>query len=239
MAVYNIAGLYVEMTPQGSLLKKQALPYLADRKGAVDFTINIPANAIEEQVKRYPHLTFAECEYLAYGAVFYHKLIDNMGFMLHSSAVVYDGYAYMFSGSCGAGKSTHTSLWVKHFGADKAFIINDDKPAIRYIDERFYVFGTPFSGKTDTSRNTSAPPAALCFIEQGPENEIIKLSTEEAIPRLLEQTTRSASGKRGDILFDLLDKFLRSIDVYLLTCTISTQAVEIAYNAMSKRIKGE
>lgn len=237
MALYNMAGLYVEMSPRGELLKRQAQPYLAKEELPADFAIKVPAEAVEEQVKKHPHLTFAECEYLAYGSVFYHKLIDNNGFLIHSSAVVYDGYAYLFSGPCGAGKSTHTALWVRHFGADKAFIINDDKPAIRYLDGRFLVFGTPFSGKTDTSRNTSAPLAAICFVEQGPDNHIRKLSTEEAVPRLIEQTTRSAAGQRGDILFELLDKLLRTTDVFLLTCTISTQAVQIAYDAMSGKIR--
>lgn len=233
MPIYKIAGLYVEMNPQGELLKKQAEPYLSQDSDLADITVNVRNEVIEEQAKRLSHLTYAECEYLAYGAVFYHKLIDNGGFMLHSSAVVYEDKAYMFSGPCGAGKSTHTSLWIKHFGADKAFIINDDKPAVRLIDDKFYVFGTPFSGKTNTSRNTSAPPAAVCFVEQGKENRIRKLSTDEAVPLLLEQTTRSVSDSRGDALFVLLDKFLRSVNVYKLTCTISDEAVEVAYNEMS------
>ena len=75
--------------------------------------------------------------------------------LLHSSAVVVDGYAYLFSADSGTGKSTHTGLWKQHFG-DRAYIINDDKPAIRKVDGEWYVFGTPWSGKTDTSVNPRA-----------------------------------------------------------------------------------
>ena len=48
-----------------------------------------------------------------------------------------DDYAYVFSADSGTGKSTHTQLWLEHFG-DRAYILNDDKPAIRLIDGKVY-----------------------------------------------------------------------------------------------------
>ena len=76
--------------------------------------------------------------YLESGFQFYRKLMDYDGFMLHSSCVVVDGYAYLFSGPCGMGKSTHTQKYLNTF--PDAVIINDDKPALR----RFVCRGVGF-----------------------------------------------------------------------------------------------
>ena len=62
----------------------------------------------------------------------FYDLLKNHGFMLHASAVEVDGKAYLFSASSGTGKSTHTKLWQEYFGYDKALIINDDKPALKF-----------------------------------------------------------------------------------------------------------
>ena len=60
-------------------------------------------------------------EYIYTGTIFNRLLINHHGCMLHSSAVVVDGYAYLFSADSGTGKSTHTGLWIEHF-KEKAFI---------------------------------------------------------------------------------------------------------------------
>ena len=64
------------------------------------------------------------------------------GLMLHASAAALGGRAYLFSGPCGRGKSTHTRLWQQTFG-EAVQVFNDDKPALRRLDGRWYAYGTP------------------------------------------------------------------------------------------------
>lgn len=59
------------------------------------------------------------------------EILDNYdGLFFHSSALMLDGKAYLFSAPSGTGKSTHTALWQRHFGG-RVQMINDDKPIIR------------------------------------------------------------------------------------------------------------
>ena len=174
-----------------------------------------------------------ECEYIWTGADFYRHLLEHNGLMLHASALAYEGKAYLFSAPCGAGKSTHAKLWQEYFGKDKIQIINDDKPAIRLIDNAFYVFGTPWSGKTDQNLNVKVPLQAICFLEQSAHNWIDKLESKAALKSLLNQTLRPYEIHLMDNLLTLLDKIIRQIPIFHMGCNISDEAVMMACQAMS------
>lgn len=70
------------------------------------------------------------------------------------------------------GKSTHTKLWIKKFGAENVQIINDDKPIIRFIDNDWYVYGSPFDGGTGINKNIRAKLGGIIFLERAEENSI-------------------------------------------------------------------
>ena len=72
------------------------------------------------------------------------KLIDRDVLLVHGSAVVADGSAYLFIAPSGTGKSTHTALWTKTFG-ERVFIINDDKQLLRIgSDGVITTYATPW-----------------------------------------------------------------------------------------------
>lgn len=226
---YAIASLIVDMQPEGKTLLTQSKPYLTDSGAEADITVNIDRFQLQKMQQKNPHLTYDDCEYIYTGEVFYKALIGFDGMLLHASAVSLDGEAYLFSAKSGGGKSTHAALWLRFFGG-RANIINDDKPALRLIDSKFYVMGTPWSGKTNLNRNESAPLKAIAFLEQGKENTIKRLNAKEALPLLFEQTLRPA--KDIDKLSFLLDRLLKDVPFYKLTCDISMDAVRCAYHAM-------
>lgn len=130
---YKITGLTVEMESFGRTVT-QAEPYLCEPVEQPDIRI---CSDWQRLKKIAGHLSDEDCEYLSSGGSFYNQLLKFDGMLLHSSAVVMDGYAYLFSAPCGTGKSTHTALWRKVFGEDRARILNDDKPALRFEDGRF------------------------------------------------------------------------------------------------------
>lgn len=159
------------------------------------------------------------------------RLPQYGAFLFHSSVVECDGVSYAFSAVSGTGKSTHTSLWLKHFG-DRARIINGDKPIFRFADGRLRVYGTPWCGKEGYNTNAESPLHALCFIERGSVNEIHRIDTSEAIGRMFSQILLPEDEEAADLLFPLLEKLLTVTPAYLLKCNISDEAVTVAYNAM-------
>ncbi len=232
MALYNIADLYVLIDCKGKTMLSRAEAYRAKEQREADIVINISEESTKNAAQRHAELTEDEWEYMLLGSSFYKQLINFDGMMLHASAVVVDGKAYLFSAHSGTGKSTHTSLWLKLFG-DRAYIINDDKPAIRLRDGEFYVYGTPFSGKYDISRNIGVPLGGICFIARGEENKIYPMDANSVIVNVMEQTLRRLTKVNMEKMLTLLDKLLSSITVYRLECNMDISAAKLSFETMS------
>ena len=227
----KVAGLTVSMDSYGRIME-QAKPYQIDTVENPDVIIHSEWEALKS---KYPMLSDDDGEYLATGKSFYQQLLQFDGFMLHSSAVVVDGKAYLFTANSGTGKSTHTGLWLKQFG-HQAYILNDDKPALRLIDGVWYAFGTPWSGKNDISVNTGVPVAGIAVVTRSENNEIEPFSGREAIFAIFNQTNRKTNtvAHRAKLL-ELMDQLLRAVPVWKLKCNMEPEAAIVAYEAMSGR----
>ena len=234
MPIYRMAGLNVKIEPKYEKLRRYAEKYLcsdADIDDAID--INISQEYIDQKKQETPYLTYDDIEYIWVGAKFATKLLSNNGFVLHSSAVAYDGDAYLFSAASGTGKSTHTGFWQKVFGEDKAVIINDDKPAIRDIGGVYHACGTAFSGKSPTSTDVQVPVKALCFIYRSEDDEIRKLDPSEALELIFEQTLWKGSGAFVVMVMSVLDDFLKKVPCYSVGVTYSEDSARFVYNALN------
>ena len=229
---YEIAKQVVFMNPKYQPLLTQSESYKTKKKETMA-DLSISEKELNDYSKNFPALTIGECEYMLYGARFYEFLINNGGFLLHSSCVVYEEYAYLFSAFSGVGKSTHTNLWVKHFKGAK--ILNDDKPAIVIENSRIYAYGTPFSGKTDLNINACYPIKAIIFLERGINNEIHLLSGKEAIYNILSQTIRPSDDKTMENLLFIINMVVKAIPIYGLKCNISDEAVELVYRTVNRK----
>lgn len=65
------------------------------------------------------------------------------------------------------------------------------------------------------------------------------LPVAEAIPLLMQQTIFPKSEKAVDQLFPMLEKLLKHISICAMECTISEEAVHMAYEYMSIKRKGD
>lgn len=230
MKHYSIAGLCVAMKSFGRTLE-QASAYEVPIVGEPDIIIKSAPEILRESC---PHLSVDDCEYICTGSSFYTNLLLHNGIMLHSSCVVVDGGAYLFTAPSGTGKSTHTNLWLKKFG-DRAYILNDDKPALRLENGIWYAYGTPWSGKYDISRNERVPVIGIAVLNRGLDNEIKPLTGFSAISALLDQMLRPADEKCRIQILEILDKLLTRVPVWKLTCNMESAAATVAYSAMSGR----
>ncbi len=230
--LYSIADFYVEYEPKYPRLTARSEKYLAkDQSIAPELTLAISEEEIDEHVKNYD-VSRDLAEYVLMGAKFYKEILDKNAFFLHSSAVAVNGKGFAFTGPCGAGKSTHSSMWRKYFG-ERVIPVNDDKPVLKIVDDTVYVCGTPFSGKHDINTNTMVPLSGICVLKQAKENSIARLNSFEAMPIFMEQTLRCNEGDKMSALLSLLDTTLMKVPVYRLSCNISFEAVELAYTTLS------
>ena len=228
----EVANLIVEINPRYELLKSRLGPYVYNGEREVDIVIPLSEKFFIDRQKENPNLSLEECEYIYTGSCFYTELVKYDGIMLHASAVQYENYAYLFSADSGTGKSTHTHLWLEKFpGAE---ILNDDKPAIRYIDGKYYAFGTPWSGKFDESVNIMTEIAGITFLSRGETNEITRVTGEDVMIDFLNQTVRPVKKDYMISFMETLDKILSDVPVFRLKCNISPEAVETSYNAMKR-----
>ncbi|MBQ3124646.1 MAG: hypothetical protein IJC09_04400 [Clostridia bacterium] len=227
---YNIADIIVDFDVQYPRLKRQIEDYKYDGDRKTNVKIRFEDQFFKGRLIDFPHLDCDTIEYMFLGAEYYTALVHFNGMMLHSSCVVYDGKAYLFSAPSGTGKSTHTQLWLKRFPG--SYILNDDKPAIRITENGIYAYGTPFSGKTDLNVNTGVPIGGICVIERSETNKIETLPTDEALFSIMNQTVRPSKEDEMDKMLDTLDKVVSNVPVYRLSCNMELSAAEVAYNGM-------
>ncbi len=167
------------------------------------------------------------------------RLAEYNAFLLHSAVISCDGVGYAFAARSGTGKSTHIALWMKNFG-ERVRVVNGDKPILRLIDGKFHVYGTPWRGKECLGENTSCILEDLCFLERGAKNEIVRVTTDEALVRLFSQVYLPEDAEASAATLDLLDIFMEKTRFYLLHCNMEDEAALVSYEGMhSKKEKEE
>jgi len=229
--IIKLADINIGINCKYPVLKSFCRDYLSDSK-APDFTVAVTdEDVFKERQKASDGFSDAYLASICIYRMICKCLPEYGAFLLHSSVVELDGVAYAFSAPSGTGKSTHTSLWLKHFG-DRAKINNGDKPILRFINGELFVYGTPWCGKEGYNTNSSAPLSAICFLEQGKTNVIDRIPPEDALIRVFPQILFPETEASADLLFPLLDKMLTTVPAYRLICDISDEAVAVAYNAM-------
>ena len=149
--------------------------------------------------------------------------------LIHASCVMMGDTAYPFIAKSGTGKSTHTSLWLKHI--EGAELLNDDNPIIRILnDGQPYIYGSPWSGKTPCYRNRRARLGAVTRIERAPQNSIERLGTVQAFASIL---PACSSMKWDNVIYDNLcnavTRILETTPVYTLYCRPDEEAARVCY----------
>ena len=163
------------------------------------------------------------------GEVFRYCLLWNDGIAYHSSTIAHKGMGIVFTAASGTGKSTHTGLWLKYYG-DETEIINDDTPALRFIDGKPYLYGTPWSGKTEINKNVCVPAAGIVFLQRGLTNSIRRISGIEGYRMLIGGVmTLPVFEEAMQRVLSMLER-ATVIPAYVLYCNISREAVDTVKN---------
>lgn len=228
-SICRIADLIVSVPTAGGLAPR-CKGYLTVETAKPDINISVENFHMENWPKDQPDLGF----YMESAWEFYGNLLRYGGLMLHASAIEHKGRAYLFSGPSTVGKSTHSRLWQTLLGAD-AQVFNDDKPALRLVDGRWYAYGTPWCGKDGINQNKKVPLAGICFLKKAKENRIRLVSPVEAIPYMLSQTMYRLTRRTDmELLLSHIDQLVRAIPVYELECLPDLAAAQLSFDTMTK-----
>lgn len=230
MSIYRIADLDILINPLYEYTRNRLAPYISDNKH-IDFEINITNDKILNfsQIQSNPCSPGIAESTLILNELCNRVLRDFDGFFFHSSSLKLDNEAYVFSAPSGTGKSTHTSLWRRHFG-NRVTMINDDKPIIRKKDGVFYIYGTPWMGKSDIGNNIKSTVKAVYILQRGAKNSAVRVRTGEVFKQIFEATLVPSNRTVMSTLLSLLDEFFTSVPLFLLTCNTEEDAVTVAYN---------
>lgn len=159
---------------------------------------------------------------------------DKDTLLMHASTVISDGYAYLFLGKSGTGKSTHSNLWLHYIS--RVELLNDDHPVVRInTDGQVMVYGSPWSGKTPCYRNVSAPVGGIIRIRQAKRNYIRRLNHIESYASLMP----SCSGMSWDSGLATgrshsLQQLTSSIPCWILECLPDEAAARLCSETVRK-----
>ncbi len=190
--------------------------------------------AAAKEGKTNVRLTAWSVENTAIHGLLANALIDFNVLLVHGSAVVMDGQAYIFMANSGTGKSTHTRLWREAFG-DRAWMLNDDKPMLRKTENGILVYGSPWDGKHHLNRNASAPLKALIKLSRSKKNTIEPMSKADALAMLLEHALRANNPENMEKILRLETYIVNRSELFNLYCNMEPEAALVAWQGINRK----
>ncbi|MDR1728371.1 MAG: hypothetical protein LBT74_10695 [Acidobacteriota bacterium] len=151
--------------------------------------------------------------------------------LVHASAVVAEGRAWLFLGKSGTGKSTHSRLWLAEVAGSR--LLNDDNPVVRLLpDGSVRAYGSPWSGKTPCYVNEDAPVGACVRLRQAPCNAVAANRPAQAFAHLLASCSTMMWDKRvhGGVC-DTLGKIAATVPSFTLDCLPDRAAAALCHAA--------
>lgn len=230
----ELAKFIIDIGNVGKYTKDMCKDYEYIGEKNADFSVKAESGLIAAEKMRYPDAPEDYLENICIYRLICKKIIGFGGILIHSAAISADGNGYLFSAARGTGKTTHMRLWLKRFG-ERAFVINGDKPIVREIDGKFFVFGTPWCGKEGINTNTYAPINGICILKRAQKNAIEKTPANIALSHLLTQTAEPEKGADTIAFLDILDRLIKNVPIYTLHCNMDLEAADVAYNGMCKK----
>lgn len=152
----------------------------------------------------------------------------NGTLLIHSSAVLYEGKAYLFQGKSGTGKSTHARMWLENIPGTT--LLNDDHPIIRISDDgTAKAYGSPWSGKTHCYKNVSAPIGAFVRIVRSDTNFLQPLPPLKAYASLMTSVfyLPLLTEKQREIRHKTIERLAMTVPCCEMHCLPNSDAAQV------------
>ena len=237
----SLAGVNIEIRSIHAAVYDLCRDYLTDR--SPDFSVATTPEDIAFERKKSneeaahegrPAVDFPD-DYLETLAVYRkicEKLLPYDAFLMHGAVVAQNGAAYLFTAPSGLGKTTHTRFWLEKY--PEAFILNGDKPILRFQNGKLFACGTPWAGKEGQNRNVILPLRAVCVLFRGKENKIEPVRFDRIFPLLISQTYRPTGEAEMRKTLELIKKTGECVRFYAMFCNLDPNAARVAKEGMDQ-----
>ena len=159
-------------------------------------------------------------------------LLSRNVLFLHASQVLYENKGILFTAPSGTGKTTQAKLWRQYRNAQ---IICNDRTLLRKMDQRWLTYGYPYDGSEPVRSDQTYPLACIVLLQQGSENKILRLNPAKAISRLMRQAIIDGWDPESQRkAMELIAGVFENVPVYVLSCTVSEQAVAVLEGVLQK-----
>ena len=141
-------------------------------------------------------------------------LSQGRGVLTHSCGIGNNGKGMLFVGESGAGKSTLANQW-----KDKkdAAVLSDDRIIIRKMEERFWIYGTPWHGDAKACSPERAPLEKIFFLRHAKMNKVKRIEGIAAASKLLVCSFPTFWDKKGmEFTLEFIDQLTREVPCYEL-----------------------
>jgi hypothetical protein len=140
--------------------------------------------------------------------------------ILHAAGAVIDGEGHCFSGPSGVGKSTLAATLEEN---PTISILGEDQIILRYLNNRFWIFGTPWHENPALCSSLGAPLKKFFFLNRAADQRVEMIDPIEGITRLL-QTAFIPYYRPVEVskILDRLDLLAKQVPFYTLSYQIGT-----------------
>ena len=228
----KLVNTVIQINALNELTKKYCRDFLTDEEP--DYVITMTQEDLDNEKDYNPEgHVYVNPEISATYRKIADLLIENNIVVFHSSAVMIDGYAFLFTARSGTGKSTHTDLLNQLLG-DRFAYINDDKPLLSVNDD-IIVYSSPWNGKERRGNNISSPLKAIIFLNRGIDNTYRYIDDKNEIYiKLLSQIYLPLDKSKREKALQLADKVLRKINFYEINVNKDIDAARMTYERIIK-----
>ena len=149
---------------------------------------------------------------------------------VHSVAMEYGGRVVLVSAPSGTGKSTHTEIWRRQFGAK---IINGDYGFLEPNGDEILYHGTPFSGSSEYCEKGIWRVSDMVIIRQAKKNQVERLGGHTAYVKIMENSfVPRWDVEKSQMALDLILNIMKNIRIWRLSCTPELEAAVVLRNAL-------
>lgn len=193
---------------------------------------------VSEFEKRIYMEQFAPCEWNAYAELkslvilASDALLPHERMIIHSTAFALEGRAWLLAAPSGTGKSTQYRN-LKELYPDAVEIICGDNPVLQLRENDILVHPSPWNGKEGWGSDIVAPLAGIVLLEQAKENELLRVTAEEAaIPVFRQMETFARTEEPIHKLLRLEERLITSVPLWRFCNTGDPESSRFLYETI-------
>jgi hypothetical protein len=159
-----------------------------------------------------------------------HFLSRGRGIEIHAcGGVDCYGRGHLFVGQSGAGKTTIARLWENE---PDFTVLSDDRIILRGLENKIWMYGTPWHGEAMLASPSRAPLTAVYFLEKGDRNELIFQKSSDSISRLFTCSFPPFYNRDAlDFTLTFLEGVVKTVPCYELKFTPDKSVTEFILKA--------